>query len=145
MIEAQKDAAPVAQSYAVSHDANLKTMDLPVVSILDAGERSVVKIGVYPKWMHPILRLLPWNVKGMKAQYDFFGLVVAAVSARLKRGPREDDEEDEQYGTLSNKTSTDLIQKLLEVRDENGSSMPTKEIVAEAIILLGAGSDTTSK
>jgi cytochrome P450 len=145
MIEAQKDAAPVAQSYAVSHNAKLKTMDLPVVSILNAGERNIAKIGVYPKWMHSILRFLPWNVKGIKAQYDFFGLVVAAVSARLQRGPREGDEEDEQYGTLGNKTSTDLIQKLLEVRDENGSPMSTKEIVAEAMVLLAAGSDTTSK
>ncbi|CUA67178.1 Cytochrome P450 86A1 [Rhizoctonia solani] len=59
-----------------------------------------------------------------------------SVDARLKRGPRKNPENGEQ--------SIDMIDKLLEVKNEDGSPLPVDELYAETGALLIAGSDTTS-
>jgi cytochrome P450 len=62
---------------------------------------------------------------------------VASVEARVKRGPRKDTEDGEQ--------SIDMIDKLLEVKDNDGNPLTADELYSEALMLLIAGSDTTSK
>jgi hypothetical protein len=147
MIGAQKDAAPVAQSFASTGDANIKTSDLPVGSILDAGEMFMVTVGSYPKWMQTVMRVLPWNAVGMLAQLNLLGLAVASVSARLGENFGKEGQEKSEEHEISGdeKNSVDLIDKLLEVRGETGLPLSKKEIIAEAMVFLAAGSDTTTQ
>jgi cytochrome P450 len=59
------------------------------------------------------------------------------VDARIKRGPRKDSEHGQ--------PSIDLIDKLLEAKNEYGGPLSINELYSEALLLLIAGSDTTSK
>lgn len=136
LVRAQKDAAPIIQSIDASGNPEKKAMDIEVVSNIARGQRLIASGGVYPQWAHSLLRLLPWNIPAALDQRDFFALTVAAVEARLKRGPNEQLE--------SGKKSIDLIDKLLEVRNEDGSLLSKGEVYAEAMLLLIAGSDTTA-
>ncbi|KAF8754632.1 cytochrome p450 [Rhizoctonia solani] len=65
-------------------------------------------------------------------------LATTLVDARLKRGSGKDMEDG------SGKRNIDLIDKLIEIQDENGNPLPKDEMIAEAVLLLVAGSDTVS-
>lgn len=133
MVQSQKDAAPIALSLAAS-EMDTHTKDMQVVSILAGGGRSIMSIGIFPSWAQPFLLFLPWNIPGLLDRRNIFGMAVATVNARLRRGSQEGD----------GREGLDLIDKLLEVRDERGEPLSRAELMAEAFIMLAAGSDTTS-
>ncbi|CUA71973.1 Benzoate 4-monooxygenase [Rhizoctonia solani] len=93
-------------------------------------------MGLFPSWTHRFLQLLPWNLAGLFDTFRFFKLTKISVNARLKRGPKKNLDDGKQ--------SIDLIDKLLEVKNEDGSPLSIHELYAEAVLLLIAGSDTTS-
>ena len=65
-------------------------------------------------------------------------MAIAAVSKRLAESPEKKAERDA-VGR------TDLLARFQEGKDEDGNSMGQKELTAEALTQLSAGSDTTSK
>ncbi|CAE6483066.1 unnamed protein product [Rhizoctonia solani] len=81
---------------------------------------------------------LPWNALALFDRLRFFKLATTLVDARLKRGSGKDMEDG------SGKRNIDLIDKLIEIQDENGNPLPKDEMIAEAVLLLVAGSDTVS-
>ncbi|KAG1897873.1 aspartic peptidase domain-containing protein [Suillus fuscotomentosus] len=102
--------------------------EIPAVQILnDRGEFSA-SMGVLPPTWRPCVRLLPWYRKGGIAVKNLAGLAVAAVAKRFTT-PTD---------------HVDLLSKLQEGRDDEGNLMGRKELTAEALTQLIAGSDTTS-
>jgi hypothetical protein len=87
LVEAQKDAVPVAQSISVDEHSETKTSQVPVIRIMLNGAISATAIGVYPAWMQKLLRYLPWNIVGFIEQLNLVKLTVRALNARLKNGP----------------------------------------------------------
>lgn len=67
------------------------------------------------------------------------GMVIAAVNARLRQGPEPSEQLGDEFGELMGK-GTDIIDELLEVRDENGDPLAHADILSESI-----GGDTAGK
>lgn len=153
MIAAQRDIAPVIVHLPSSDSSDKSTRvvkNVPAIQILnDRGDFSA-SMGVLPVWARPWVKKLPWYAKGNAAVKSLAGLAVAAVTKRLEEGlPDEDvedeDEEDEEVDGGKKRKRTDLLEKLLQGKDENGEPMGREELTAEALTQLIAGSDTTSK
>lgn len=139
MVEAQKDSAPVAQAIAASYDESVTTGNVSIIKTMDQGSRFVTSAGFLPTWLRPLLKFSPWHSKDSRAPLDMMGIVMASLNSRLHRGRQGDDDAEGDQ-----KPIVDMIDKLLEARDENGQPLSKDEIIAEAMIMLGAGSDTTS-
>ncbi|CAE6395358.1 unnamed protein product, partial [Rhizoctonia solani] len=142
MVAAQKDIAPMMEY--VGEKAEVKYV--PAVQVLnDRGDYSA-SMGVLPKWIRPIMKYAPWFSRGNTAVQCLAGMAIAAVERRLKFGlpdePLEEDEVDEKL--TKGKKRTDLLEKLMQGKDENGAPMGREELTAEALTQLIAGSDTTS-
>ena len=136
MLKAAKDIAPIAKSQtnAMATYGNEKVeIDVkyfPIVRILNEGGEYASSLGVLPPWVRPILkRFHPWYRKGSAAMANLVGLAIAAVSKRLKT-PTD---------------RVDLLSTLRGSRDSEGKPMGRMELTAEALSLLGAGSDSTAK
>ncbi|CAE6412952.1 unnamed protein product [Rhizoctonia solani] len=136
LIQAQKDSSLAIESIDEAGEPQRGTVEIPVVKTIASGGATVMAVGVFPAWTHKFLQFLPWNIVGLFDKLNFFKLATTSVDARLKRGPRKDTE--------NGKQSIDLIDKLLEVKNENGDPLSVNELYAEAVLLLIAGSDTTS-
>ncbi|QRW07861.1 cytochrome P450 family protein [Ceratobasidium sp. AG-Ba] len=125
MIAAQKDVAPMLDPTTVGEKPEIKYVS--AVRVLnDRGDYSA-SMGVLPAWC-------------------LAGMAVAAVEKRLKFGlPEEASDEDEGFedGVLK-RGRNDLLEKLMQGKDENGEPMGREELTAEALQQLIAGSDTTS-
>jgi benzoate 4-monooxygenase len=146
MIAAQKDIAPMMEHAAADEKAEVKYV--PAVQVLnDRGDYSA-SMGVLPKWIRPFMKYLPWYSRGNTAVQCLAGMAVAAVERRLQSGlpdePLEEEEEMDEKLTKGKKR-TDLLEKLMQGKDENGEPMGRDELTAEALTQLIAGSDTTSK
>lgn len=146
MIAAQKDIAPMMERAAAGEKAEVKYV--PAVQVLnDRGDYSA-SMGVLPKWIRPIMKYFPWYSQGNTAVKCLAGMAVAAVEKRLQFGlPDESFEEEEDMDekvTRGGKKRTDLLEKLMQGKDENGEPMGRDELTAEALTQLIAGSDTTS-
>ncbi|KAK4141222.1 benzoate 4-monooxygenase [Dichotomopilus funicola] len=74
----------------------------------------------------------PFFTQGVKAVQNLAGIAIARVKARLENPPP---------AHLQRK---DLLQRLMEGRDEKGEPLGREELTAEALTQLIAGSDTTS-
>jgi len=72
----------------------------------------------------------PFFSKGMKAIENLAGMAVARVKTRLEFGNPDG--------------RVDLLQRLIEGKDEAGQPLGREELTAEALTQLIAGSDTTS-
>lgn len=147
MIAAQKDIAPMMERATAGEKAEVKYV--PAVQVLnDRGDYSA-SMGVLPKWIRPIMKHLPWYSQGNNAVRCLAGMAVAAVEKRLQFGlpdePLEEEEELDEKLTKGGKKRTDLLEKLMQGKDENGEPMGREELTAEALTQLIAGSDTTSK
>ncbi|KII87769.1 hypothetical protein PLICRDRAFT_176536 [Plicaturopsis crispa FD-325 SS-3] len=134
MIMAAKDSAPVATSHKETmnsygiESAACQVTEIPAVQILnDRGEYSM-SLGVLPPWWRPFAQKLPWFSVGKQAVHNLAGLAVAAVAKRLTT-PTD---------------RVDLLSKLQEGKDDAGQPMGRRELTAEALTQLIAGSDTTS-
>ncbi|CUA74703.1 Benzoate 4-monooxygenase [Rhizoctonia solani] len=143
MVAAQKDIAPMMEH--AGEKAEVKYV--PAVQVLnDRGDYSA-SMGVLPKWIRPIMRYLPWYARGNTAVQCLAGMAIAAVERRLKFGlPEETLEEEEEADEklAKGKKRTDLLEKLMQGKDESGAPMGREELTAEALTQLIAGSDTTS-
>ncbi|CAE6392320.1 unnamed protein product [Rhizoctonia solani] len=136
LIQAQKDSSPSIESVDASGEPQRGTVEIPVVKTIAGGGATLMAVGFFPPWTHKLLQFLPWNLTGLFDNLNFIKLATMSVDARLKRGPRKNPE--------NGKQSIDLIDKLLEVKNEDGSPLPVNELYAETVALLIAGSDTTS-
>lgn len=102
---------------------------IPAVKILNGRGEYSMSMGVLPAWWRPYVRRIPWYSKGQKDVNALAGIAIVAVAKRL----------------ATSTDRVDLLSKLQEGRDGDGNPMGTQELTAEALTLLIAGSDTTSK
>jgi benzoate 4-monooxygenase len=103
--------------------------EIPAVQILNGRGEYSMSMGVLPAWWRPYVRHLPWYRKGQKDVKTLAGIAIMAVAKRL----------------ATSTDRVDLLSKLQEGRDCDGNPMGKAELTAEALTLLIAGSDTTSK
>jgi benzoate 4-monooxygenase len=137
LIKAQTDSSPSIESVDESGEPVRGELRIPVIETISHAVASATAIGVFPAWAHKLLRLPPWNMSGLKDRINLFKLTAASVEARVKRGHKKETEDGEQ--------SIDLLDKLLEAKDDDGSPLSPNELYAEVLIMLIAGSDTSSK
>ncbi|KAF8712308.1 Cytochrome P450 monooxygenase, partial [Rhizoctonia solani] len=136
LIQAQTDSSPSIESIDASGQPVRGTMRVPVIETIAGAAFTGMTVGVFPSWAHRLLRLLPWNISGTNNRINLLKLATASVEARIKRGSIKDSE----YGGRG----IDLVDKLLEAKNDDGSPLSANELYAEAVMLLVAGSDTTS-
>ena len=121
MLQECKDAAPVAVSVesaiAEYGGKHCEIAYIPAVQTINDRGTFSASMGVFPPWMRPILKKLPWFSKGQKAVKSLAGIAVAAVSKRLTT-PTD---------------RRDLLGKLQEGRDDDGKFMGRAELTAEAL------------
>ena len=136
MLKAGKDIAPVVKSQTDAmvtygnEKAEVEVEYFPAIRIMGEGADHAASMGVLPRWVRPLWMIFhPWYREGGTAMANAFGIVIAAVSKRLKH-PTD---------------RVDILSKLLEGKDSEGKRMGREELTAEAGTLLGAGSDTTSR
>ncbi|KAL5522616.1 hypothetical protein ACEPAG_8633 [Sanghuangporus baumii] len=142
MIRNAKDAAPAAvdQETTMAEYGREKTnseespelvhaiKEVPAIEILNSRSKYNASLGVLPPWVRPLARLLPWYANGSKAVENLAGMAIAAVAKRLAL-PTD---------------RSDLLSKLQQGRDEQGRPMGVKELTAQALSFLIAGSDSVS-
>ncbi|KAK3326057.1 putative benzoate 4-monooxygenase cytochrome P450 [Apodospora peruviana] len=103
----------------------------PAIDILNrrgevsAALGSLPALKPYAKWLPD-----PFFSKGLEAVENLAGIAIACVKARLENPPPV--------------TRKDLLERLMEGRDEKGERLCREELTAEALTQLIAGSDTTS-
>lgn len=137
LIEAQKDAAPIAPSTSTLQQIETEKLEhVPVIRIMLNGATTAASVGSFPSWAQKIMRFVPWHITGFTEQLNLVRLAIAALNSRLEKGPQT---------LIDGCASVDMVDKFLEIRNEDGSQLSREELLSEAIILLGAGSDTTSK
>lgn len=135
MIKAAKDSAlvPKDQQAAMNSygnkDTSVEVHEIPAVQILNGRGEYSMSMGVLPPRWRPIVKHLPWYSKGSKDVKSLAGIAIMAVAKRL--------------ATPTDRV--DLLSKLQNGRDNDGNLMGREELTAEALTLLIAGSDTTSK
>lgn len=135
MIQAAKDIALVPKNQksmmeSYGKEANQEeVVGIPAVKILNGRGEFSMSMGVLPPHWRPIVRRLPGYAQGGKDVKNLAGIAIAAVAKRL--------------ATPTDRV--DLLSKLQAGRDSNGNPMGREELTAEALTLLIAGSDTTSK
>ena len=133
MIKAAKDIAPVAkyQTNAMATYGNEKAeVDVeyfPAVQILNNHGAHTALLGVLPPLLRPFWK--KFHPRGNIVTANLSGLAIAAVSKRLKAPTNR----------------ADILSKLQAGKDDEGKPMGPPELTAEALTLLIAGSDTTSK
>ncbi|KAG6883678.1 hypothetical protein C0993_004699 [Termitomyces sp. T159_Od127] len=137
MIKAAKDVArvPKNQSEAQAISSYGKASrpediaEVPAVKILNGRGEYSMSLGVLPPWWRPFARMIPWYRRGERDVKTLAGIAIMAVKDRL----------------MSDSDRVDLLSKLKSAKDANGNPMTREEVTAEALTLLIAGSDTTSK
>ncbi|KAK5652132.1 hypothetical protein OQA88_10774 [Cercophora sp. LCS_1] len=103
----------------------------PAIEILNRRGEVSAALGIHPQ-MKPWAKYLPdpFFSQGLQAVENLAGIAIARVKSRLENPPSEDRK--------------DLLQRLMEGRDEKGALLGREELTAEALTQLIAGSDTTS-
>ncbi|CEL54142.1 Benzoate 4-monooxygenase OS=Aspergillus niger GN=bphA PE=1 SV=1 [Rhizoctonia solani AG-1 IB] len=133
MIEGQKDSTPTLLS--VASKKNVQGMT-PIRFIAEGG-KAAMALGSYPSWAQKLLLFgTPWHIPEMLLRRNFLNTTKAAVDARVARIENEGQEHKE--------GGVDLLDKLFEVKNVDGSPLTREEIDSEALVTLGAGSDTTA-
>ena len=135
MLDAAKDLAVVPRnqkdamkSYG-SNKISADVIEIPAVKILNGRGEYSMSMGVLPAYWRPFVRQLPWYKRGQADVKTLAGIAIMAVAKRL--------------ATPTDRI--DLLSKLQAGRDNEGKPMGSEELTAEALTLLIAGSDTTSK
>ncbi|QRW16222.1 cytochrome P450 family protein [Rhizoctonia solani] len=134
MIPAQRDSAPMIEHVESNGDGAKSTKrtvkHVPAIKILNDRGDYAASLGVMPPWWRPWAKRVPWYARGNQAG--------------LPDEEDDEDEEGEQGEVKGKKKRTDLLEKLLQGKDESGAPMGREELTAEALTQLIAGSDTTS-
>ncbi|KAF8756988.1 Cytochrome P450 monooxygenase [Rhizoctonia solani] len=116
---------------------------VPAISVLNGRGNYSASVGVLPVWIREWVRVMPWFAKGSQDVLSLAGMASAAVDRRLRFGvPEEEPLDDEEEVTSGGRT--DLLEKLMQGKDEHGEPMGRDELTAEALTQMIAGSDTTS-
>ncbi|KAK0727649.1 cytochrome P450 [Lasiosphaeria miniovina] len=103
----------------------------PAIEILNRRGEVSATLGILPQ-LKPYAKWLPdpFFSQGLQAVESLAGIAIAAVKTRLDNPP-----------PVSRK---DLLERLMEGRDDKGEPLGREELTAEALTQLIAGSDTTS-
>lgn len=134
MVEAAQDSALVAKDpkrvmATYGSETATDVVAIPAVKILNGRGEYSMSMGVLPAWWRPFVRQLPWYRRGQKDVKSLAGIAIMAVARRL----------------ATSTDRVDLLSKLKAGVDSDGNPMGREELTAEALTLLIAGSDTTSK
>ena len=133
MAQVPLDQTQAMSSYGPSDTGkNVAVKEIPAVKILNGRGEYSMSMGVLPWYWRPIARLHPWYRQGGKDVKTLAGIAIMAVKKRLAM----------EEGMLNR---VDLLSRLQEGKDADGNNMGREELTAEALTLLIAGSDTTSK
>ncbi|KAF8712378.1 Cytochrome P450 monooxygenase, partial [Rhizoctonia solani] len=133
MVEGQKDSTPAFLS--LTSKKNVEGMS--PIHFIAAGGKGAMALGSYPPWVQKmLLYCTPWHIPDLIVRRNFLRTVKAAVNARVSRIERE--------GQSDKERGVDLLDKLFEVKNVDGSPLTREEIDSEALVTLGAGSDTTA-
>ncbi|KAG5220772.1 cytochrome P450 monooxygenase [Salix suchowensis] len=124
-----KSQKAVMDSYGKDATSDADVQYIPAVKILNGRGEYSMSMGVLPWYWRPLARKLPWYSKGQKDVQTLAGIAIMAVAKRLATPTDRND----------------LLSKLQAGKDEDGNPMGRAELTAEALTLLIAGSDTTSK
>ena len=135
MLQVAKDIAIVPKNQQTVMDSygkgevDSEVTGIPAVQILNGRGEYSMSMGALPPHWRPIARHLPGYRFGSECVKNLAGIAIMAVAKRL-----------------ANPTDrADLLNKLQSGRDAEGKPMGREELTAEALTLLIAGSDTTSK
>lgn len=103
----------------------------PAIEILNRRGEVSATLGILPS-LKPYAKYFPdpFFYQGLAAVESLAGIAIARVKSRLDHPPSTNRK--------------DLLQRLIEARDEKGQPMGREELTAEALTQLIAGSDTTS-
>ena len=106
----------------------------PAIEVLNRRGEVSSTLGCMP-WIKPYAKCLPDRFfrDGLEAVSNLAGIAVARVNARLDGSSGSEKSE-----------RVDLLARLMEGKDENGDRLGRRELTAEALTQLIAGSDTTS-
>lgn len=126
MVKSRKAAI---EAYGLEQ-AQLDYTTIPAVKTINERSSYAISVAVLPTWWHPLVKKLPWYRSKGKSMENITTLAVTAVSRRLKSKEIRSD---------------NILSKLLDARDEKGGQMGGPELSLEAVTLLVAGTDTTSK
>ena len=135
MLEATRDLAIVPKDpkrvmQAYGRDLTKDDfIEIPAVQILNGRGEFSASMGTLPPAWRPYVKKIPWYARGSKDVANLAGIAIGAVAKRL--------------ATPTDRV--DLLSKLQEAKDGDGNPMGKEELTAEALTLLIAGSDTTSK
>ena len=104
---------------------------VPAIEILNRRGEVSATLGVLPQ-LKPYAAYLPdpFFTRGLRAVENLAGITIARVKGRLDNPPET--------------ARKDLLQRLVEGRDDKGEPLGRAELTAEALTQLIAGSDTTS-
>ncbi|PCH44286.1 cytochrome P450 monooxygenase pc-bph [Wolfiporia cocos MD-104 SS10] len=138
MLLAAKDTARVAKSVkaglatfgTVSRTGEFafETEEIPVTKLLNKRAELVAILGWLPKYWQSIVGTLAVFSGGSNASPKLAGLAVASVAKRLSNPQARED----------------MLNRLLDARDDNGEPMSPEELSAEAMTLIIAGADTVA-
>ncbi|KAK4149773.1 benzoate 4-monooxygenase [Chaetomidium leptoderma] len=103
----------------------------PAIEILNRRGEVSAALGIIPE-LKPYAKYFPdpFFTKGLQAVENLAGIAIARVKSRLENPPPAQRK--------------DLLQRLIDGRDEKGEPLGREELTAEALTQLIAGSDTTS-
>ncbi|KAK4246702.1 cytochrome P450 [Corynascus novoguineensis] len=103
----------------------------PAIEILNRRGEVSATLGILPS-LKPYAKYFPdpFFSQGLQAVENLAGIAIARVKSRLENPPPSHRK--------------DLLQRLIEGRDEKGEPLGRQELTAEALTQLIAGSDTTS-
>ncbi|CCM03251.1 uncharacterized protein FIBRA_05377 [Fibroporia radiculosa] len=132
MIPAAKDETWVAKypkgGVETFEKSSFEMEKIPVISVLCARVEVGPVFGFLPSRWWPLAKWHPRIREGNGATAKLAGLSIASVSKRLENPEARED----------------MLQKLLEGRDEDGSPMSPDEVAAESLTLIVAGADTVA-
>ncbi|KAF8684009.1 Cytochrome P450 monooxygenase [Rhizoctonia solani] len=131
MVERQKDSTPAS----LASSGNIQ--GISPIHTNAVGAQAAVALGPYPPWIQKLLLFgTPFNIPALITLRDFRNTTKAAVDARINR-MKNDGQEDEERGA-------DLMDRLFEIKNPDGSPLSREDIDAQAFLVFSAGSDTTA-
>ncbi|KAF8751833.1 Cytochrome P450 monooxygenase [Rhizoctonia solani] len=126
MVEAQKDSVP--DLLALSSETNFR--DIAPVRIMADVATNAMTLGSYGTWIQNLLFWAPWSLSTRMTTVNLIKIIQTTLDARTKV---------EKDRAEANKQVVDLLDKLFEVKNADGSPLASLEIEAEATITLTAG------
>jgi benzoate 4-monooxygenase len=118
---------------------------IPAIRTLNDRDNFSASMGVLPPWFRSWVLLLLWFRSGKATVQSLAGMANAGVERQSREGmPEEDGGKEDEEGRVRVKR-TDLLERLMAEKDAFGEPMGRDELTAEALTLMIAGTDTTSK